>query len=59
VIDVATGIATKLGPHDRPYLDETPSWVDSRRIAIQSDRSGRMEIWIVSTDGKEAVQLTK
>lgn len=59
VIDVATTIATKLAPHDRPYLDETPSWVDNRRIAIQSDRSGRMEIWIVSTDGKEAVQLTK
>jgi TolB protein len=60
VINVATGAATKLAAHDRPYLDETPSWFpDGRRIAFQSDRSGRMEIWVMNSDGTNARQVTK
>ena len=59
IVDL-NGVATKLAPHDRPFLDETPSWFpDGKRIAIQSDRTGQMEVWIVSIDGKEATQLTK
>lgn len=60
VVDVATGAATKLAAHDRPYLDETPSYFpDGRRIAFQSDRTGRMEIWVMNVDGTEARQITK
>jgi TolB protein len=60
VIDVASGNATKLAPHDRPYLDETPTWLpDGNRIAFQSDRTGRMEIWIMNADGSGARQVTK
>jgi TolB protein len=60
LIDVATGRATKLAAHDRAYLDETPSWLpDGRHIAFQSDRSGRMEIWIMNDDGTGARQITK
>lgn len=59
VIDVASGQATKVNPHDTPYLDETPSWVDNGRLAIQSDRSGRMEIWVMSVEGKDARQVTR
>lgn len=60
IIDVATGAATKLAPHDKPYLDETPSWFpDGRRIALQSDRTGRMEVWVMNADGTEARQVTR
>jgi Tol biopolymer transport system component len=59
VIDVASGRATKLNPHDTPYLDETPSWLGNGHLAIQSDRSGRMEIWVMSAEGKDARQLTR
>jgi len=60
VIDVKSGAATRLNPHASPYLDETPSWFpDGKRIAFQSDRSGRMEIWVMNTDGSGATQVTK
>lgn len=59
VIEVATGRATKLAPHDRNYLDETPSWFPDGRIAFQSDRSGRMEVWVMNADGTGARQLTR
>ena len=60
IIDVKNGAATKLNAHSTPYLDETPSWFpDGRRIAFQSDRSGRMEIWVMNADGTGAKQVTK
>ena len=59
-VDVASGAATKLAAHDRPYLDETPSYFpDGKRIAFQSDRTGRMEVWIMNADGTGARQVTK
>jgi TolB protein len=59
IIDVASGSANKLNPHDRPYLDETPSWFpDGKRIAFQSDRTGVMQIWVMNDDGTAARQLT-
>jgi TolB protein len=60
LIDVKGGAATRLNPHNRPYLDETPSWFpDGKRIAFQSDRSGRMEVWVMNADGSGATQVTK
>jgi Tol biopolymer transport system component len=60
VIDVKTGAATRLNAHTTPYLDETPSWFpDGKRIAFQSDRSGRMEVWVMNSDGSGARQVTK
>jgi Tol biopolymer transport system component len=60
IVDVATGAAQKLGVHDRAYLDETPSWFpDGKRIAFQSDRTGRMEIWIMNADGSGQTQVTR
>lgn len=60
VIDVKSGASTRLNPHTTAYLDETPSWFpDGRRIAFQSDRSGRMEIWVMNADGTGAVQVTR
>jgi TolB protein len=60
VIDVKTGATTKLNAHTTPYLDETPSWFpDGNRIAFQSNRSGRMEIWIMNADGTGAKQVSK
>jgi TolB protein len=60
VFDVATGAATRLTPHEEPRLDETPSWFpDGRRLAFQSDRTGRMEIWTVNADGTHPRQVTR
>ena len=60
IIDVKSGAATKLNAHSTPYLDETPSWFpDGKRIAFQSDRSGRMEVWVMNADGTGAKQVTK
>ena len=59
-VNVATGAATKLAAHDKAYLDETPAFFpDGQHIAFQSDRTGRMEIWIMNADGSGARQLTR
>ena len=59
VMDLGTGALTRLAPHTEAYLDETPSWFpDGKRIAFQSNRSGRMEVWVMNADGSEARQLT-
>ncbi len=59
VADADGGNATKLAPHDTPYLDEAPAWFpDGKRIAFQSDRTGAMEIWVMNADGTEARQVT-
>lgn len=59
IINLADGALRKLNPHDRPYLDETPSWFpDGKRIAFQSDRTGVMQIWVMNDDGTGARQLT-
>jgi Tol biopolymer transport system component len=58
-VDVKTGSAIKLAAHDKPLLDETPAWFpDGKRIAFQSDRSGRMAIWSMKVDGTELRQIT-
>jgi len=60
VIDVASGKPTRLTTHGKPRLDETPSWFpDGRQIAFQSDRTGRMEIWVMNADGTHERQVTK
>jgi len=40
-------------------LDQNPQFSpDGSRVAIQSDRSGSQEIWVVDPDGANALQLT-
>lgn len=59
IVNVADGAAHKLAPHDQPYLDETPSWFpDGKRIAFQSNRTGKMEVWVMNTDGSGPRQIT-
>lgn len=58
-VDAATGAAQKLAPHTERYLDETPSWFpDGKRIAFQSNRTGRMEVWVMNVDGTQQRQVT-
>jgi TolB protein len=60
VVDVTSGTARKLAAHVAPYLDEGPSWFpDGRRIAFQSNRTGRWEVWVMDDDGGGAHQLTR
>jgi TolB protein len=59
-VDVASGAATKLGAHDTPYHDEVPAWFpDGKRIAFQSDRTGRVEVWVMGVDGGGQRQVTR
>ena len=49
-----------ITPHDRPWMDETPSWLpDGKRLAFQSTRTGRFEVWVMNTDGSGATQVTR
>ncbi len=59
LVDVASGESHKLAEHAEDYLDETPFWFpDGKRLAFQSNRSGRMEVWIMNADGTEPRQVT-
>jgi TolB protein len=59
VVNLTTSLATKLVPHDQRVLDETPAWFpDGKHIAFQSNRSGRMSIWAMKSDGTELRQIT-
>ena len=58
-VDLATGMARELTPHPSGYVDETPSWFpDGKQIAFQSDRTGRMEVWVMNADGTGQRQVT-
>ena len=60
LLDAATGQTRKLAAHDAAYLDEVPAWSpDGKRLAFQSNRTGRMEVWIMNADGTGARQVTK
>jgi TolB protein len=60
IIDVATAEARTINVHEEDYADEAPAWFpDGDRLAFQSDRSGRMEVWIMRDDGSEPKQVTK
>lgn len=60
VVDAATGEGTKLAAHTEPWVDETPFWFpDGERIAFQSDKTGRMEVWTMNADGTDRRQLTR
>jgi TolB protein len=59
LVNVASGDGSKLAAHDRAYLDETPSWFpDGKHLAFQSNRTGRMEVWVMKSDGTGARQVT-
>ena len=60
IADTTGAAPVKLGAHTARYLDEIPLWFpDGRRLAFQSDRTGRMEIWVVNVDGRGLRQLTR
>ena len=60
VVELATGRTQKLDGHTAPYLDENPAWFpDGGRIAFQSDRTGRWEVWVMRADGTQPRQLTR
>jgi TolB protein len=59
IVDLETGVMRKLAAHAEPYLDEAPAWFpDGEHIAFQSNRSGRMEIWVMKDDGSGQRQVT-
>lgn len=60
IVDLESGKATRVTPADAPYRDEVPAWFpDGSRLAFQSDRTGRMEIWVMNVDGSKPRQVTR
>ena len=60
IVELANDATRKLAAHGERYDDEVPAWFpDGKRIAFQSNRTGRMEVWIMNADGSGARQLTK
>ena len=47
---ITSGLAHDFGPRFSP---------DGKRVVFVSDRSGDENVWIVSTDGRDSLQLTK
>jgi TolB protein len=60
IADAETGVARKVAAHVEPYVDEVPAWFpDGTRLAFQSNRTQRMEIWVMNTNGSGARQITR
>ncbi len=60
IADAETGVARKLASHTEPYADEVPSWFpDGKRLAFQSNRTRRMEIWVMNSSGSGVQQITR
>ena len=60
IAEVETGAAVRVGESHGDFLDEAPRWFpDGKRLAFQSDRTGRMEIWTVAVDGSDLRQVTR
>src|SRR5262249_27102642 len=59
IVDIATGKAHQIAPHQDAYLDETPAWsADGKFIAFQSNRNGTVDVWVMAADGSGQHQLT-
>ena len=58
-VTVKNGKILRLRHHDRPMLDEAPSWLGKDQIVFQSNQSGAFELWVMRADGTLAKQLTK
>jgi Tol biopolymer transport system component len=58
LIDVASGEVKTLTRHDRPYLDETPSWLPDGSLLFQSTRDGSFEIYRMNGDGSEQRRIS-
>jgi Tol biopolymer transport system component len=58
VIDIASGKIETVTHHERPYMDETPSWLPDGRLLFQSNRTGMIEVWIMNADGSDQRPVT-
>ena len=57
VMDSARGRSSRITSESTDEFG--PAWFpDGERIAFQSNRSGRMEIWTMNSDGTELMQVT-
>jgi TolB protein len=60
IADLESGAITRVGSDSVAMFNETPSWFpDGRRLAVQSRRSGRWEVYVIDMTGKVLQQLTR
>ncbi|WP_394172172.1 S9 family peptidase [Guptibacillus hwajinpoensis] len=60
LVNRATGIQHDFTSGAGKYKDQSPRWSpDGKTLAFVSDRSGKNQIWLISTVGGEARQLTE
>lgn len=58
VVNVDGSSDVAVVTHSSPYLDEMPSWFpDRKRLAIQSDRDGVMQIYVIDLNGKTLARV--
>ena len=60
IANIESGAIVRVGNDSMPRFNETPSWFpDGRRLAVQSRRSGRWEVYVIDLTGKVLQQLTQ
>ncbi|TKD70890.1 S9 family peptidase [Pseudalkalibacillus hwajinpoensis] len=60
LVNRATGIESDFTSGAGKFKDQSPRWSpDGKTLAFVSDRSGKNQIWLISTEGGEARQLTE
>jgi Tol biopolymer transport system component len=59
LVNVASGEVRTLTRHDRPYLDETPSWLPDGSLLLQSTRDGSFEIYRMKADASDQQRISR
>jgi Tol biopolymer transport system component len=58
-IDISGDVGSVVRLTSEATRDENPAWLpDDSYVVYNTDRGGNMDLWMVSADGNDLVQLT-